>query len=145
MSEKSHPPGGARPVTPASPLAVADASFTNAISNAPVDEGGRRLRQGLPRSPPVHLAAGHGLDVVLASDHLRLGISASDPSGSCAFESVRQALVRCLRRGTDRVEQKPGGAGLGLSNVLLSCVERHLQGPQLDALVSDRPAPCLDA
>lgn len=93
---------------------VADEFVSNAMFNAPVDSQGRRRFAHLDRTSDVVLEQEESVDVKLLSDGRRLGISVTDFFGSLTPERVVEYLARCLRMGQDQIDEKKGGAGLGL-------------------------------
>jgi len=99
---------------------VADELITNAIYNAPVDANGHALYGHLPRTEEVELAADQEIKVTTCCDGQKLGISVEDPFGSIQQGQVLDYLSKCFRKGTDQVDTKEGGAGLGLYYVFES-------------------------
>jgi hypothetical protein len=95
-------------------LTVGEELTSNALYDAPVDAAQRARHADLPRSERVELAPGEAVVVTVASDGRRLGISVEDPFGSLRAETVVDYLAKCLRKGQDQIDRKPGGAGLGL-------------------------------
>lgn len=95
-------------------LTVAEELTTNALYDAPVDALSRARNATLPRSERVELAPTEEIAVTFASDGRRIGISVEDPFGSLRPETVVDYLAKCFRRGTDQIDRKEGGAGLGL-------------------------------
>jgi hypothetical protein len=93
---------------------VADELITNGIFNAPLDARGQPRFRHVDRSAEVVLEPGEELEVKLTSDGKRLGISASDPFGSLEPERVLDYVAKGLRKGDDQIDEKVGGAGLGL-------------------------------
>jgi len=93
---------------------VADELLTNAIYNAPVDEHRAPRFAHLPRTHEVVLGDGERVAIEMQCDGRRLGIAVDDPFGSLSAEKVLDYLAKCFRRGEDQVDQKAGGAGLGL-------------------------------
>lgn len=91
-----------------------DEMLTNALYNAPVDAAGAPRFAHLSRTQPVTLADDEAVIVTLCSDGKEMGISVSDPFGSLKAGTITQYLAKCLRRGSDLVDEKEGGAGLGL-------------------------------
>lgn len=91
---------------------VADEFASNALFNAPVDGDGRRRFAHLERTNEV--ALDQSIEFKFLSDGRRLGISVADPFGSLTPERVAEYLARCLRMGSDQIDEKKGGAGLGL-------------------------------
>jgi hypothetical protein len=97
---------------------VADELVTNAVYNAPLDSTGKSRYGHVSRTQEVALEPGEEVEVRFCCDRLRLGISVRDPFGSLTQERLLDNLARCFRRA--EVEQKEGGAGLGLYVVLES-------------------------
>lgn len=93
---------------------VADEFASNALFNAPVDGNGRRRFAYLDRTTAVALEQSEDIEFKFLSDGRRLGISVTDPFGSLTPERVAEYLARCLRMGSDQIDEKKGGAGLGL-------------------------------
>ncbi|MBI1947884.1 MAG: hypothetical protein HYS27_19495 [Deltaproteobacteria bacterium] len=91
-----------------------DEMLTNALYNAPVDRDGKPRYAHLSRVNPVTLEPTETVVVTLASDGQEMGISVVDPFGSLKVPTITQYLAKCLRRGSDLVDEKEGGAGLGL-------------------------------
>lgn len=91
-----------------------DEMLTNALYNAPIDSQGKPRFAHLSRVNPVQLEPSEAITVTLASDGVDMGISVVDPFGSLQVPTITQYLSKCLRRGNDLVEDKEGGAGLGL-------------------------------
>ncbi|OGQ13269.1 MAG: hypothetical protein A2138_07205 [Deltaproteobacteria bacterium RBG_16_71_12] len=91
-----------------------DELLTNALYNAPVDREGKPRFAHLSRTTPVQLEPSEAIAVTFASDGVDMGISVVDPFGSLAVPTITQYLAKCLRRGSDLVDDKEGGAGLGL-------------------------------
>jgi hypothetical protein len=99
---------------------VADELFTNAIYNAPVDANGKSRFAHRAREDEVSLSPGEEVQIKLCCDGLKLGISASDPFGSLTRERLLQYLGKCFRKQEDQMDEKAGGAGLGLYYVFES-------------------------
>lgn len=93
---------------------AADELITNALFNAPTDDDGERCFAHLSRTEEVVLPAGKEVQAVFCTDGRRLGISVQDPFGSLEAETVVAYLGKCFRKGSDQVDDKQGGAGLGL-------------------------------
>jgi hypothetical protein len=93
---------------------VADELVTNAVYDAPVDHEGRARFTHLHRLEEVTLDPGEEAVATLATDGRRLGISVADPFGSLSGEKVLDYLSKCFRKGSDQIDKKAGGAGLGL-------------------------------
>lgn len=93
---------------------AADELITNAIYNAPTDASGARCFAHRSRVEEVVLPDDKTVEAVFCADGRRLGISVTDPFGSLDAETVIAYLGKCFRKGTDQVDDKAGGAGLGL-------------------------------
>ena len=104
-------------------LTVVDEMVTNALYNAPVDARGRFRYASTDRSIPVFLEEHEGVTFKLVCDGLRLGVSISDPFGSLSEPILLEYLAKCFRRDTDQVDQKDGGAGLGIYYMLQSVTQ----------------------
>ncbi|MCB9729869.1 MAG: ATP-binding protein [Deltaproteobacteria bacterium] len=96
---------------------VADELITNAVYDAPSDATGQRLYAALDRRQPVELddASRPTLRMACEDGHVRVAVE--DPFGSLALETVRYYLAKGLRAGNDQVDDKQGGAGLGLTRI----------------------------
>lgn len=92
---------------------IADELFTNAVYDAPVGPEGPRYRDW-PRTRRVDLAPDERPIIRFGSDGRVFGISATDPFGNLGSEALRHYIVKGLRRGADQIDQRAGGAGLGL-------------------------------
>lgn len=99
---------------------VADEMIINALYNAPTDAEGRPLFRSLPRTEAVELSAHHEASFSYASDGVHLALSVRDPYGSLSARVVWENLARTLSAGADQIDQKEGGAGLGLYTILQS-------------------------
>lgn len=93
---------------------AADELITNALYNAPTNEAGERRFAHLSRTEEVVLDAGQAIEAVFCTDGRKLGIAVSDPFGSLQAETVVAYLGKCFRKGSDQIDDKQGGAGLGL-------------------------------
>lgn len=91
-----------------------DELTTNALYNAPVDDEGVRSSSHLSRTEEVELPADKPVQVTLCADGSKLGIAVADAYGSLKPDTVVSYLSKCFRRGPDQVDEKQGGAGLGL-------------------------------
>ncbi|MGM0574483.1 MAG: hypothetical protein ACQEXJ_01945 [Myxococcota bacterium] len=96
---------------------VADEFITNAVYDAPMDASGRRPFASLDRREDVTLPADGRPTVRVARDASHVAVSVTDPFGSLALPTVRYYLAKGLRAGPDQVDEKQGGAGLGLTRV----------------------------
>jgi hypothetical protein len=130
-------------------VSIVDELTTNALYHAPTDEHGKRRFAGEARRHEVRVNAGEEIELRCGWDGRALAISVADPFGSLDPVTVFDHLARCLRKGKDQIEQKPGGAGLGLY-VVFGAVQRLVVNIEpgkrteivalLDADVGQRPA-----
>ncbi len=95
-------------------LTVAEELLTNALYNAPVDAAGARRFAHLSRRDDVALAPHETIRVLLATDADRIALSVTDPFGSLLPETVPRYLGKCFQGSESQVDNKQGGAGLGL-------------------------------
>ncbi len=94
---------------------VADEMLMNAVYDAPVDRAtGAHLYAELPRSTRVELAPGDRPVFSYGSDGQIFAMSITDPFGGLTPEILKRYIAKGLRRGTDQIDDKAGGAGLGL-------------------------------
>jgi hypothetical protein len=97
--------------------AIVDELVTNAVYDAPRDAAGRARYLHVDRRDKVRLDPWEYVTVRWGSDGDLLIVSVSDCFGALRPEHVRNGLRRCLG-ADDQIEQKPGGAGLGLYTAL---------------------------
>lgn len=102
---------------------VADELTTNALYNAPRDRQGNALYAHLPRTELVRLGEGQQIDMAMCADSQRIGISVMDPYGSLSRHTVLRYLAKCFRKGDDQLDDKAGGAGLGLFQIFESVTQ----------------------
>lgn len=95
--------------------AVADEMLMNAVYDAPLnrDTGSHRFA-ALSRQKKVQLEAGDRPTFSYGSDGRTFGIAISDPFGGLTPEILTRYVAKGLRRGDDQIDDKAGGAGLGL-------------------------------
>lgn len=94
--------------------AIADELLMNAIYDAPLDAQGQPRYAARPRGEVVKLEPHEQPTIRFGSDGRRFGISISDPFGGLTPELLRRYISKGLRRESDQIDTKPGGAGLGL-------------------------------
>jgi hypothetical protein len=92
---------------------VADELITNAVYNAPRDEHGAARYASTDRREKIVLDPWEYVQVRFASNGEVFALSVTDWFGGLSAEQIRKALTRCLT-SDDQIEQKDGGAGLGL-------------------------------
>ncbi len=96
-------------------LVAADELVSNAIYNAPVDDDGNHIFRHVDRTSAVKLPPGAEVTIKYACDGQHLILGVTDNFGSLAHETMIDYLQRCFaRRKKDQIEDKSGGAGLGL-------------------------------
>lgn len=96
---------------------IVDELVTNAVYDAPRDDAGRPRYAACDRRDKIVLDPWEFVTVRWGSDGESLAISVTDWFGALRPEHVRSGLRRCLLAG-DPIEQKAGGAGLGLHTAL---------------------------
>ncbi len=95
-------------------MGVADEFLMNAIYNAPVDKTGKTKYHSRSRSEPVDLEPHEMVRFRYACDGRVLALSVEDNFGRLERATVLNYLRKCFVRGEDQIDQKDGGAGLGL-------------------------------
>lgn len=104
-------------------LTTADELLTNAIFNAPRDEDGNSKYGSWSRVQDLDLQDGEAVELRYACDGKYVALSVADQFGSLD----RQILVHYMRHALTGVkgtmEEKSGGAGLGLHMVLNSITQ----------------------
>ncbi|HJZ88909.1 MAG TPA: hypothetical protein VKN99_27240 [Polyangia bacterium] len=99
---------------------IVDEVVTNAIFNAPRDPDGKPKYAHLNRREPVTLATTEQAELLFACDGGYIGVAQVDPFGALTQDTVVGYLNRCLVKGPRQVEEKLGGAGIGLFRVFQS-------------------------
>ena len=99
---------------------VADELIMNAVFNAPVDSNGRPKYAHLKRSAPLELEPSEEVLFRYACDGRDLALSVQDPFGRLSQDTVRNYLRKCFSGGEGQVDEKEGGAGLGLYHLFES-------------------------
>lgn len=92
---------------------IADELITNALYNAPRTPDGTPRFAGTNRRTKVQLEPGERVRVAFGTDGDQLVLSVTDPFGSLSPAVIRRCLRRCLL-GAEQIEQKAGGAGIGM-------------------------------
>ncbi len=93
---------------------VADEFLMNAVYNAPVDAAGKPKYASRSRAERVQLEPGEEVRFRYACDGRLLALSVEDNFGRLERSTVLSYLRKCFMRGQDQIDQKEGGAGLGL-------------------------------
>ena len=93
---------------------VGDEFFMNAVYNAPVGPDGKTKYATWSRTQPVTLTNGEEVKFRYASDGRVLALSVIDNFGMLERSTVLSYLRKCFMRGDDQIDDKQGGAGLGL-------------------------------
>jgi len=99
---------------------VADELATNAVYNAPRGEGGEPRYAHLDRREKIELDPWEYATIQFGCDGRNFIVSVSDEFGALSVDRVRSRLRDCLKR-PDQIEQKAGGAGIGLYTVFQHC------------------------
>ncbi len=92
---------------------VADELITNAVYNAPRDEHGQPRYASTNRREKIALDPWEYVQVRFASDGQVFALSVTDWFGGLSVNVVRKLLTRCLSN-ENQIEQKAGGAGIGM-------------------------------
>jgi CheY-like chemotaxis protein len=103
--------------------AVVDELVTNAIYDAPRTAEGTPRYAARDRKEKFALDPWEHVHVRWGSSGDHIAISVSDSFGALRPEHVRACLRRCLTDEGDQIEQKAGGAGLGLYTALSYCTQ----------------------
>lgn len=98
---------------------VADELMMNALYHAPVDAEGKERYRDRPLKELVQLDEVDAIEVQYGSSGRYFGLSVRDGFGSLTRERAMQYLLKA-RSSSPELEQKVGGAGLGLVSVLRS-------------------------
>ncbi|TNF31434.1 MAG: hypothetical protein EP329_12275 [Deltaproteobacteria bacterium] len=102
---------------------AAEELVTNALYDAPTDATGRRIYSEIDRRHAVFLGADDRPTLRAGVDDSDVVVAVHDPHGSLSLDTVKRYLVKGLRAGPDQVDDKKGGAGLGLARIF-SMVDR---------------------
>jgi hypothetical protein len=98
---------------------IADELATNAVYNAPRDENGEARYGGMDRRDKVELDPWEYARVDFGCDGRFFAIAVTDAFGALSPSRIRSRLASCMRGG-EQIENKAGGAGLGLYTVFTS-------------------------
>jgi len=116
---------------------VVDELVTNAFYDAPVDASGKPRYAHYDRRIDVTLEKDEHIRLTFCCDGRTLGISTSDPFGSLRRDQILASLSRCFRKGVDQIDDKEGGAGLGLYvvfNALSQFIVNLQEGVQTEVI-----------
>jgi len=127
-------------------LLVADELLTNAIFNAPRDAEGRPKYATWDRSRDFSLPPEERPVFRYSCDGRNVGISVTDRFGALDRDVILRYLERCFAGGPAEVEQKEGGAGLGLYMIFNSITQlvfniEHGRATEVIALFYARSGP----
>lgn len=103
--------------------AVVDELVTNAVYDAPRTADGKAKYASRDRKEKFALERSEHVTVRWGSSGDHIAISVADQFGALRPEHVRACLRRCLTDEGDQIEQKAGGAGLGLYTALSYCTQ----------------------
>lgn len=96
---------------------VADELITNAVYNAPRTPDGQPRYASRSRRDKVTLEPTEYVRLDYGSDGRAFGIAVTDNFGGLTPETIRAGIARCFTEA-DQIEQKQGGAGLGIYTAL---------------------------
>ncbi len=94
-------------------LNAADEMLTNAMYNAPVDKSGRPCYAATNRRSKISLRTSEHVTLTYGVRKGVFGISVRDQFGRLRLDHLSKSIRRCVSQ-QDPIEQKAGGAGLGL-------------------------------
>ncbi|MCA9541306.1 MAG: hypothetical protein KC620_20535 [Myxococcales bacterium] len=94
---------------------IADEMVMNAVYDAPIDPyTGHHKYAERSRTERIELSRDEQPTLRFGSDGRVFGISITDPFGGLDPNILKKYIAKGLRRGTDQIDRKAGGAGLGL-------------------------------
>jgi hypothetical protein len=102
---------------------VADELLMNAIFNAPRDDQGQAKYNTLDRSIPLVLEPHERVAFQYACDGRNIALSVRDQFGSLDRDVIIKYVQRCFSSEPAEIENKKGGAGLGLYMVFNSITQ----------------------
>lgn len=102
---------------------VADELLMNAIFDAPRDISGKAKYAERDRRDPLVLMSNEAVDFRFASDGRYVALSISDSFGELNRDVVIRYLSQGIKGAPAQIEQKRGGAGLGLHMVFQSVTQ----------------------
>jgi|GEM_PF-4833240 len=99
---------------------VADEMIMNALFDAPRDEHGKEKYNQLDRKHRLVVEERETATLRLAVDARFVALSIEDPFGALSHQTLSKYLAKCYARGPNQIDQKKGGAGLGLFTIFES-------------------------
>ncbi|HVE81538.1 MAG TPA: hypothetical protein VND93_01770 [Myxococcales bacterium] len=105
---------GLRPNVRTAAQTLTDELLMNAIWDAPVDANGKPKYAHLSRTEPVALLPNERVAVRYGNDANVFAVSVVDQFGRLDSDLAFRYLKKCFAKGEDQIDQKQGGAGLGL-------------------------------
>ncbi len=103
-----------------------DEMLMNALYDAPVDGDGKPLFADVPVRERVLLKSNEKAVLQYACDGDRFAVSVRDSFGSLQKSTVLAYLDKCLHAtGSEQIDRKAGGAGLGLYLIANAATEIH--------------------
>ncbi len=96
---------------------VLDEMIMNVIYDAPTDGRGRHIYAHRSRTEHVVLTPKQAATLSYVHHDGLFGLSMADPFGSLTRDKVVYYLRKCYGRGSDQIDTKKGGAGLGIFKI----------------------------
>jgi PAS domain S-box-containing protein len=96
---------------------ITDEMIMNGMFDAPRNAEGREKYNELPRTHPLVLEPQEQITFKFGADAHFVALSVEDPFGAFTFEVLARYLKRCYLKESNQIEQKKGGAGLGLFTI----------------------------
>lgn len=101
---------------------VADELITNAVYNAPRTPDGAPRYAHVNRREKITLDPSEYVRLEYGTDGRQFGLAVVDNFGALHPDTLRRGVHRCLNE-EDQIEQKAGGAGIGLYTALSQCTQ----------------------
>ncbi|MEK6705334.1 MAG: PAS domain S-box protein [Bdellovibrionota bacterium] len=96
---------------------IADEFIMNGMFDAPRGSDGKEKYNHLPRTHRLVLEENESVILSYGHDSMTLGLSIEDKFGALTYETIAKYLKKIYSSGGISIEQKLGGAGLGLSMI----------------------------
>jgi len=96
---------------------ILDELVMNAIYDAPVDDAGKSKYLNTERVEKINLEENEYACLKYCYENGKLGLSVSDPFGTLTSTQILNYLKKCFAKGSDQIDDKKGGAGLGLYKI----------------------------